>query len=111
LRPEAFTALPGDSFILHAGDVGDHAILTALERIVPVRSVCGNGELRWLLNETEIVRAAMRRGQSADTTADGVRRAIRDGRVRPRGDAAGPPTRPGSESTTRDDVPHDTSRR
>jgi predicted phosphodiesterase len=114
LRPEAFAVLAGSSLILHAGDVGDPAILTALEWIAPVRAVCGNtdhGELRWLLNETEVVRAAMRRGQSADAAADGVRRAICDGRVRPRGDAVGPPTRPGSEPTTRDAAPQDTQRR
>ena len=61
LRPEAFAALAGSSLILHAGDVGDPAILTALERIAPVRAVCGNtdhGELRLLLNETEVVSVA-----------------------------------------------------
>ena len=61
LRPEALAALAGSSLILHAGDVGDPAILTALERIAPVRAVCGStdyGELRRLLNETEVVSVA-----------------------------------------------------
>ena len=56
------------------------------------------------------VRAAMRRGQSAAAAADGVRRAISDRRVEPRGGAVGPPARPGSEPTTRDAVPQDTRR-
>ena len=58
LRPEAITALAGSSLILHAGDVGDQEILTALEEIAPVRAVFGNtdhGELRQTLNETELV--------------------------------------------------------
>jgi len=61
LRPEALAALAGSSLILHAGDVGDPAILTALERIAPVRAVCGNtdhGELRQRLNETEFISVA-----------------------------------------------------
>jgi putative phosphoesterase len=61
LRPEAIAALAGSSLILHAGDVGDPAVLKSLERIAPVRSVYGNtdhGELRQLLNETEVVSVA-----------------------------------------------------
>lgn len=57
LRPDALAALAGSRLILHAGDVGDPAILTALERIAPVRAVFGNtdrGELR-RLPETEVV--------------------------------------------------------
>ena len=54
------------------------------------------------------VRAAMRGGQSAGVAADRVRRAISDRRVDPRGDAVGPPARPGSEPTTRDAAPQDT---
>ena len=56
------------------------------------------------------VRAAIRRGQSAGAAADRVRRAIRDRRAGPRGDAVGPPARPGSEPTTRDAAPQDTRR-
>jgi putative phosphoesterase len=61
LRPEVLTALTGSSLILHAGDVGDPSILTTLERIAPVRAVYGNtdgGELRRLMNETEVVSVA-----------------------------------------------------
>ena len=42
LRPELLTALAGVSHILHAGDVGDPAILTALARIAPVTAIRGN---------------------------------------------------------------------
>ena len=61
LRPEALAALEGSSIILHAGDVGDQEILSALEQVAPVRAVSGNtehGELRRLLNETEVVSVA-----------------------------------------------------
>src|SRR5215468_1428144 len=42
LRPEAVKALEGSHFIIHAGDVGDPAILTELKRIAPVTAVSGN---------------------------------------------------------------------
>lgn len=42
LRPEALTALEGVDHILHAGDVGDLAILAALESIAPVTAIRGN---------------------------------------------------------------------
>ena len=42
LRPEAVEALRGAARILHAGDVGDHEILKALEKIAPVTAVRGN---------------------------------------------------------------------
>ncbi|HSR41196.1 MAG TPA: metallophosphoesterase family protein [Longimicrobiales bacterium] len=42
LRPEAVSALRGSDLIVHAGDVGDPAILEALRRIAPVRAVQGN---------------------------------------------------------------------
>jgi uncharacterized protein len=42
LRPGVFDALAGVELILHAGDVGDDAILDELESIAPVRAVCGN---------------------------------------------------------------------
>ena len=64
LRPEAFAALEGSRLILHAGDVGDPAVLTPLERIAHVRAVAGNTDrdaLRAQLPETDIV-----------TVADGV---------------------------------------
>jgi uncharacterized protein len=42
LRPEAFAALRGVEHILHAGDVGDIAILDALREIAPVTAIRGN---------------------------------------------------------------------
>jgi len=42
LRPEALRALEGSERIIHAGDVGDPAILEELARIAPVTSVRGN---------------------------------------------------------------------
>jgi putative phosphoesterase len=42
LRPEAMAALAGSDFIIHAGDVGDPAILPALEAIAPVTAIRGN---------------------------------------------------------------------
>lgn len=42
LRPAAVKALHGAEHILHAGDVGDPAILDALHAIAPVTSIRGN---------------------------------------------------------------------
>jgi uncharacterized protein len=42
LRPEALAALHGVEHILHAGDVGDIAILDALRAIAPVTAIRGN---------------------------------------------------------------------
>lgn len=42
LRPEALTALRGSDFIIHAGDIGDPAILQKLGEIAPVTAVRGN---------------------------------------------------------------------
>jgi uncharacterized protein len=42
LRPEAVAALQGSDYIIHAGDVGDPAILTTLAAIAPVTAVRGN---------------------------------------------------------------------
>lgn len=42
LRPEALAALAGSEMILHAGDVGDPAILDRLRQIAPVHAVRGN---------------------------------------------------------------------
>jgi uncharacterized protein len=42
LRPEALVALRGVEHILHAGDVGDIAILDALREIAPVTAIRGN---------------------------------------------------------------------
>jgi putative phosphoesterase len=42
LRSEALAALQGSQHILHAGDVGDPAILTALREIAPLTAIRGN---------------------------------------------------------------------
>lgn len=42
LRPEAVEALKGCSMILHAGDIGDPAVLIELAEIAPVEAVRGN---------------------------------------------------------------------
>jgi putative phosphoesterase len=42
MRPEALAALRGVEHILHAGDVGDIAILEALRTIAPVTAIRGN---------------------------------------------------------------------
>jgi putative phosphoesterase len=42
MRPEALTALRGVEHILHAGDVGDIAVLDALREIAPVTAIRGN---------------------------------------------------------------------
>ena len=42
LRPEALAALQGSDRIIHAGDIGDPAILDRLAEIVPVTAVRGN---------------------------------------------------------------------
>lgn len=42
LRPQALEALRGSELILHAGDVGKPAILTALRELAPLIAVRGN---------------------------------------------------------------------
>jgi uncharacterized protein len=42
LRPAAIEALRGVEHILHAGDVGDPAILDALRKLAPVTAIRGN---------------------------------------------------------------------
>ncbi len=42
LRPEALAALAHANHILHAGDVGDPAILDALRTLAPVTAIRGN---------------------------------------------------------------------
>jgi len=44
LRPEACRAFEGVERILHAGDIGDEGVLTALERLAPVTAVVGNND-------------------------------------------------------------------
>ena len=42
LRPEALQALEGAEHILHAGDVGNPEILSALNRVAPITTIRGN---------------------------------------------------------------------
>lgn len=44
LRPAALDFLAGSDRILHAGDIGDAAILEALARLAPVSAVRGNND-------------------------------------------------------------------
>lgn len=58
LRPEVLPALRGVAHILHAGDVGDAAILDALRAIAPVTAIRGNVDVSGTcsrLSETELV--------------------------------------------------------
>jgi putative phosphoesterase len=48
LRPEALEALKACDVILHAGDIGDVAILDRLRQIAPVHAVRGNNDVeKW----------------------------------------------------------------
>src|ERR1041384_5756101 len=42
LRPEALIALRGSNYIIHAGDIGDPAILQKLSEISPITAIRGN---------------------------------------------------------------------
>jgi putative phosphoesterase len=58
LRPEAIEALRGVEHILHAGDVGDPAILDTLRSLAPVTAIRGNIDVHGPcshLPETEVV--------------------------------------------------------
>jgi uncharacterized protein len=58
LRPEAVAALTGVERIIHAGDIGDRAVLDALGRLAPVSAVRGNNDRGgWAreIPETEVV--------------------------------------------------------
>lgn len=44
LRPQVLAFLHGCDHVLHAGDIGDPAILVALARIAPVTAVRGNND-------------------------------------------------------------------
>jgi uncharacterized protein len=59
LRPQAALFLRGCDHIVHAGDVGDEAVLDALREIAPVTAVRGNndmGDWALLLPESQTVR-------------------------------------------------------
>jgi putative phosphoesterase len=61
LRPQAVDTLRGSDHIIHAGDVGDPAILDELKALAPVTAVRGNvdkGQRSRKLAETEVVELA-----------------------------------------------------
>ena len=63
LRAEALMALAGSEHILHAGDVGDAAILDRLREIAPVTAIRGNVDVAGAcsqLPETELIQFAGR---------------------------------------------------
>jgi uncharacterized protein len=64
LRPEAEAALAGSDLIVHAGDIGDVAVLDRLGAIAPVTAVRGNNDRgAWAarLGETEVLEVSGRR--------------------------------------------------
>jgi hypothetical protein len=70
LRPEVFDAFAGVDHILHAGDVGEPALLTELEAIAPVTAVYGN-------TDDMDIRARLRRVASIEL--DGFRIVVTHG--------------------------------
>jgi len=61
VRPSAVKALAGVERIVHAGDVGDPAVLAQLEKVAPVVAIRGNNDQGpWArsLPETEVVEVA-----------------------------------------------------
>jgi putative phosphoesterase len=59
LRPEAAQFLRGCNQIIHAGDIGDSAVLDTLQGIAPVTAVRGNndtGEWAMAIPETQTLR-------------------------------------------------------
>jgi uncharacterized protein len=44
LRPEAIAFLRGSDYIVHAGDIGDAGVLSALEALAPLTAVRGNND-------------------------------------------------------------------
>jgi uncharacterized protein len=64
VRAEALEALRGSGHIVHAGDIGDPAVLEALARIAPVTAVRGNndnGPWARKLRDTEVLEIARTR--------------------------------------------------
>ena len=60
LRPEAAAFLAGSDHIVHAGDVGDPAILDELSKIAPLTVVRGNVDTdAWAMRLPETARAAV----------------------------------------------------
>ncbi|HEY4393168.1 MAG TPA: metallophosphoesterase family protein [Polyangia bacterium] len=59
LRPEAVAFLRGSDLLIHAGDIGDAAVLENLAAIAPLTAVRGNNDKgRWAapISETEVLR-------------------------------------------------------
>ena len=59
LRPGATAFLQGSDFLIHAGDIGDAAILKDLAAIAPITAVRGNndrGPWAAAIRETEVLR-------------------------------------------------------
>jgi uncharacterized protein len=44
MRPEALNALCGSDLIIHAGDIGDPAVLDFLAQVAPVHAIRGNND-------------------------------------------------------------------
>lgn len=64
LRPPALARLRGVDFIVHAGDIGDPAILDALREIAPLTAVRGNNDVgSWAAELPET--ATLRAGEAA----------------------------------------------
>lgn len=60
LRPEALEFLRGSDLIVHAGDIGDPAVLDTLQTLAPVTAVRGNNDHDvWAraIAETEVLHA------------------------------------------------------
>jgi len=80
LRPEAVEALRGSDHIIHAGDVGDLAILDELRKIAPVTAVRGNVDEGVELPPTAVVQGiyVLHRIQDLDVdpTAAGFRAVV-----------------------------------
>ncbi len=58
LRPEAVKALTGVELIIHAGDIGDPAILDELGEVAPVHAIRGNIDVQpWArdLPDTDVI--------------------------------------------------------
>ena len=59
LRPEAVAFLRGSDYIVHAGDIGDAAVLVELGAVAPVTAVRGNNDSgAWAkgIAETEVLK-------------------------------------------------------
>ena len=61
LDPHIPALFAGVDHILHAGDIGQHSIITALEKIAPVTAVLGNNDAGLSFRETEILLLAGRK--------------------------------------------------